>query len=165
MWRFCHGIITEFKSINHRLPQHYRIFLWFVFSRLLKLARVSFFSVTCDTVTKREKHKFWKYLPVVPQMILPAKSLPAYVAWVRSLVGVCPFVDQQVIALGELSIAKLADELFLGSLTRWSSCEERRRRWRHRDQTLMRLMIIKVRTGLRTATPSGQQSCTPEPVV
>lgn len=61
---------------------------------------------------------------MIPQMILSAEGLSAYVARVRPLVGVRPLVNQQVVALGELSIAELADELFLGPLARWSPSEE-----------------------------------------
>lgn len=62
---------------------------------------------------------------MIPQMILPAEGLAAYIARVRSLVGMRPLMDQQIVAFRELSIAELADELLLGSLTWNSSCEKR----------------------------------------
>lgn len=53
-------------------------------------------------------------LPVVPEVVLPAEGLAADVAGVGTLVGVRPLVDQEVIGLGELPVAELADELLLG---------------------------------------------------
>lgn len=86
-------------------------------------------------------------------MVLPAEGLSAYVARVRPLVGVRPLVNQQVVALGELPIAELADELFLRPLARWPSREERRRlrRRRHREHARVTL-VVQVGT-LGTATP------------
>lgn len=52
-------------------------------------------------------------VPVIPQMILPPESLSADVARVGSLIRVSPLVDQQIVGLGELSVAVLADELLL----------------------------------------------------
>ena len=46
-------------------------------------------------------------------MILPPESLAANVARVRPLVRVRSLVDQQIVRLGELPVAELADELFL----------------------------------------------------
>ena len=43
-------------------------------------------------------------------MVLPSKSLAADVTRVRALVCVRSLVDQQVVALGELPVAELADE-------------------------------------------------------
>lgn len=47
-------------------------------------------------------------------MILPPEGFPADVAGVRPFVSMGPLVDQQVVALGELPVAVLADELLLG---------------------------------------------------
>lgn len=47
-------------------------------------------------------------------MVLPSEGFAAYVARVRALVGVRPLVDQQVVALGELSAAEPTNKLFLG---------------------------------------------------
>lgn len=52
---------------------------------------------------------------VIPQMVLPPESLSADVARVGTLIGVSPLVDQQVVGLGELPVAVLADELLLGA--------------------------------------------------
>lgn len=46
-------------------------------------------------------------------MVLPSERLSAYIARIRPLIGVCPFVYQQIVALRELTIAKFTDELFL----------------------------------------------------
>lgn len=99
------------------------------------------------------------YISMISQMILPAESLPAYVTRVWSLVGVGPFVNQQVVALRKLSIAELADKLFLGSLTRRSAGEERRRlrrRWYRKHGARMTLIVLQIRT-LGAATPERQQ--------
>lgn len=52
---------------------------------------------------------------VVPQVVLPPERLAADVTRVRTLVGVRALVDQQVVGLGELAVAVLADELLLWS--------------------------------------------------
>ena len=59
---------------------------------------------------------------MVSKMVLPSEGLPADVAGVGPLICVRPLVDQQVITLGELPVAELADELLLrtGSSTRRS---------------------------------------------
>ena len=45
-------------------------------------------------------------------MISPSKSSLTYVAGKWSFVRMGPFVDQKIIGLGELSLAKSADEFF-----------------------------------------------------
>lgn len=50
---------------------------------------------------------------MVAEMILPTESLAANVAAIRSLISVRALVDQQIVALSELTIAVLADELLL----------------------------------------------------
>ena len=52
-------------------------------------------------------------VPVVPQVVLPPEGLAAQVARVRPLIGVSPLVDQQVVGLGELPLAVLADKPLL----------------------------------------------------
>ena len=54
-------------------------------------------------------------IAVVSQVVLASKGFPANVARVRSLVRVRPLVDQQVVALGELPVAELANETLLWS--------------------------------------------------
>jgi hypothetical protein len=49
---------------------------------------------------------------MVPEVILSSERLAADVARVGPLVGVGAFVYQQIIALGELSTAELANKLF-----------------------------------------------------
>lgn len=51
-------------------------------------------------------------IPVIPQVILSPERLAADITGIGPLVRVCPLVDEQIVRLGELSIAKLADELF-----------------------------------------------------
>jgi hypothetical protein len=48
-------------------------------------------------------------------MILSTEGLSANVARVGPLVGVGPLVDEQIVGLGELAVAELADELLLGA--------------------------------------------------
>ncbi len=50
---------------------------------------------------------------MVPQVVLPPERLAANVARVRALVRVRPLVDEQVVALGKVPLAVLADELLL----------------------------------------------------
>ena len=54
-------------------------------------------------------------IAVVSQVVLSSKGFPADVARVRSLVRVRPLVDQQVVTLGELPVAELANETLLWS--------------------------------------------------
>ena len=54
-------------------------------------------------------------IAVVSQVVLSSKGFPANVARVRSLVRVRPLVDQQVVTLGELPVAELANETLLWS--------------------------------------------------
>ncbi len=54
-------------------------------------------------------------VPVVPQVVLPPKGLAANVTRVWSLIGVSPLMDEQVVGLGELPVAELADEPLLWS--------------------------------------------------
>jgi hypothetical protein len=59
-------------------------------------------------------------------MILSAEGLSANVARVGPLVGVGPLVDEQIVGLGELAVAELADELLLGAGSAAGSAEETR---------------------------------------
>lgn len=52
---------------------------------------------------------------VISEVVLASEGLPADVAGEGPLVRVRPLVDQEVVALGEVSRAVLADELLLGS--------------------------------------------------
>ena len=51
----------------------------------------------------------------LPEMILPTEGLATDVARVRPLVSVRALVYKQIVGLGELAIAELADELLLWS--------------------------------------------------
>lgn len=55
---------------------------------------------------------------MISEMILTTEGFSANIAGIRSLIGVGPFVNEQIVGFGELSIAKFADELFFGSLSR-----------------------------------------------
>ena len=50
---------------------------------------------------------------MVSEMVLPTEGLVADVAGEGTLVCVSPLVDQQVVRLGKLSLAELADKLLL----------------------------------------------------
>ena len=52
---------------------------------------------------------------VVSKVVLPAEGLAANITIEGSLIGVGPLVDEEVVGFGELSVAVLADETFLGS--------------------------------------------------
>ena len=51
---------------------------------------------------------------VVPEMVLSSKCLAAHITGKRSLISVCPLVDHDIVGLGELAVAILADEPLLG---------------------------------------------------
>lgn len=68
---------------------------------------------TFATVIALEWLLFGVDVAMVAEMILATESLAANVAAVRPLIGVRTLVDQQIVALGELTIAVLADELLL----------------------------------------------------
>jgi len=53
-------------------------------------------------------------LPVISQVVLPSEGLATYVTRIGTLVGVRPLVDQQIVALGELSTAEFTNKLLLG---------------------------------------------------
>lgn len=96
---------------------------------------------------------------MISQMILPAKGFPTDVTRVRSLVRVSSLVNQQIVALGELSVAEFANKLLLRSLTGQPSRKERsgrryRKRWMYALMTL--LMIRMRRRSLRATTPDSQ---------
>lgn len=71
-------------------------------------------------ITRADTAPFSDYLypnldsPVIPQVILSPERLAADITGIGPLVRVCPLVDEQIVRLGELSIAELADELFFG---------------------------------------------------
>lgn len=74
------------------------------------------------------------YVPVISQMILPSEGFATYVARIRPLVGMRPLMDQQIVALRELPVAELTNELFLGSGRTASPWYTRV----HRDRGLLR---------------------------
>jgi hypothetical protein len=49
---------------------------------------------------------------MIPQVILPSEGLVADITRVWPLIGVGPFVDEQIVGFGKVSAAKLADKLF-----------------------------------------------------
>lgn len=57
---------------------------------------------------------------MVSQVILATEGLAANITAVGALVGVSPLVDQQVVGLGELTVAVFADELLLRTRSRRS---------------------------------------------
>lgn len=50
---------------------------------------------------------------MITQMILSSKCFITYITRVRPLIGVCAFVYQQIVRLGEVALAKFANELLL----------------------------------------------------
>lgn len=61
-----------------------------------------------------ERLLFGVDVSVVTKMVLPAEGLSANITIEGSLIGVGPLVDEKVVGFGELSVAVLADETFLG---------------------------------------------------
>lgn len=53
-------------------------------------------------------------LPMISQVILPPERFTADIARIRPLISMRPLVYQQIITLGELPVAKFANELLLG---------------------------------------------------
>jgi hypothetical protein len=68
------------------------------------------------TVGTLEWFFFGMNVPVVPQMILPAKRFSTNITRVWPFVGMCSFMYQQIVRFGKLSVTVFADELLL-----WSS--------------------------------------------
>ena len=107
---------------------------------------------------------------MISKMILSAKGLAANVARVRPLVRVRSFVNEQIVALGELSVAKFADELLLRSLAGNPPLHEGRR-WRYREPLRTSLLyldswrMLSDRATGGAAAPSGQKSGTTYPVI
>ena len=56
------------------------------------------------------------YVAMVSEVILPSEGLAADITRVGSLVRVCPLMNEQVVGLGELSVAKFTFEFLLGSV-------------------------------------------------
>jgi hypothetical protein len=50
---------------------------------------------------------------VVPQVVLPSKGLATHITWKGPLIGVSTLMDEQVVGLGELPVAELADKPLL----------------------------------------------------
>lgn len=63
---------------------------------------------------------------MISQMVLPPESFSADIARVRPFISMRPLVDEQIVALGEVSVAVFADELLLRSGSCGGFC---RRRW------------------------------------
>jgi hypothetical protein len=51
---------------------------------------------------------------VVPQVVLPSKGLATHITGKGSLICMSPLMDEQVVGLGELPVAELADKPLLG---------------------------------------------------
>ncbi len=67
-----------------------------------------------STVLALEGLLFGVDISVVPQVVLPSKGLATHITGKGSLIGVSPLMDEQVVGLGELPVAKLADKPLLG---------------------------------------------------
>ena len=81
---------------------------------------------TFSTVVALERLVFGVYVLVISQVVLPSERLAADVTGERPLVCVGSLVDEQVVTLRELPVAKLADEPFLGSASSTNPCVEPR---------------------------------------
>jgi len=65
-------------------------------------------------VTAFERLFFRMDVTMITEMILTAESLAADIARIGPLIGVRPFVNEQIVRFGELAVAELANELLLG---------------------------------------------------
>ena len=69
-------------------------------------------------------------VPMVSEMILTSEGFAAYITRKRSFVGVGALVNQQVVGLGELTVAILADEPLFGPCgASWSPKQPRVKPW------------------------------------
>lgn len=64
---------------------------------------------------------------MVSEVVLPAERFPANITRVWPLVRMSPFMNQQVVRLGELAVAVFANKLLLRSRSRNAWCSHR---WR-----------------------------------
>lgn len=69
---------------------------------------------TLSAVIAFERFLFRMDVPVIPEMILTPERLATDITGVGSFVGVCSFVNEQIVRFGEAPLAELADELLLG---------------------------------------------------
>lgn len=104
---------------------------------------------------------------MIAEMVLTAESLAADVARVRSFIGMCALVDQQIVGLGELTVAELADELLLGAGGATRTTEEARvvltrvKRWHvagsepraHKKRNAVR--VLEAKSGLLSCSIYG----------
>jgi len=67
-----------------------------------------------STVLALEGLLFGVDISVVPQVVLPSKGLATHITGKGSLIGVSPLMDEQVVGLGKLPVAELADKPLLG---------------------------------------------------
>ena len=91
---------------------------------------------------------FGMNVAVVAQMVLPPKSFAANITAVRTFVRVRSLVDQQVVRLGELSIAELTNVAFFS-----------RRRSRIRERRLPAAVCLRRRRRFRSPFPLVQRRC------
>lgn len=106
---------------------------------------------------------------MVSKVVLSSEGLAADVARVGSLVGVGSHVYEQVVTFGEVTIAILADKLFLRPLSGHLSAEEGGGVW-HLESRVhgaggVLVLMMMMGCGLATASPGSQISSVPEPVV
>jgi hypothetical protein len=66
------------------------------------------------TIMTFERLLFRVNVAVIPQMVLPPEGLATNVTGIGPLISMSPLVDEQVVGLGELPIAELADEPLFG---------------------------------------------------
>lgn len=124
---------------------------------------------------------------MISEVVLPPECLSANIAAVWSLVCMSSLMNQKIIALSELPVAKLAYKLFFRSLSWDSTCDKRCRR-RDRNSLMVRMMMsrrrhvvivmlvlilmtvwmrmrMRVRQRLRATSASCEDSSSPEPVI
>lgn len=59
---------------------------------------------------------------MISEVVLPAESFPADIAWIRPLISMSPLMDQEIVGLCELAITVFANKLLLRSCSRGAGC-------------------------------------------
>ena len=60
---------------------------------------------------------YYVLLPMISKMILSSESFSTDIATIWTFIRMGSFMDEEIVAFGELSTAKFANKLFFGSRT------------------------------------------------
>ena len=68
---------------------------------------------------------------MISQVVLPPECFAANIAWVGSFICVSAFMDEKIVRFRKLSVAKFANELFLGAISSTNRRFHNSLRWHH----------------------------------